>query len=324
MAGLNRRHLLLATGASLSRLPQAFGDEFFDGPIHFVVPFAPGAGADRTARIMADRLAPMLGQPIVVENRGGASGEIGTRFVVRSKPDGQTWLLGHDPPLTINQHLRHVPYDALHELTAVSLLTHVPLFLATNPQLEANTVPELIKLAQAKPGQITFASSGYGTSAHLAGAMLMFATKTKMLHVPFKGQADAVTDVLAGRIDFTFTAIGDIQGLVKAGSLKVLAVGSPKRFAGLPDIPGFAEYGYPDFDASAFHAILMPAKVPAAVVSRVNGAVDTVMKMPEVASHFERLGLVPVGGKPEQLAELLRSDTERWATIIRESHMSAE
>ena len=322
---LNRRRLLLATatGIGLSRMPGAFADDFPSRTIRFVVPFTPGAGADRTARIMADKLAPSLGQAVVVENRGGASGEIGTGFVVNSRPDGYVWLLGHDPPLIINQHLRRMSYDALHDLAPVSLLTRVPLVLAANPSLPANTVPELVKLAQTSPGRLTFSSSGSGTTAHLAAEVFKFATKTKMLHVAYKGQAEAVTDVLAGRCDFTFTAIADIASLAKAGKLKVLAIGAPNRFDGMPEVPTVAECGYPGFDVSAFHALLVPAKTPEAIVMKINRAVDAVLAAPDVDAHFKSLGLVPVGGGTQRLAELLKSESERYAQVIREANVAA-
>jgi tripartite-type tricarboxylate transporter receptor subunit TctC len=323
---INRRRFLATSSALIGTLAAGHVSayDYPNRPIRFVVPFTPGAGTDRTARILAEKLGPMLGQPIVVENRGGASGAIGTDFVSKAAPDGYTWVLGHDPAFTINQHLRKMPYDALRDFVPVALITHVPLVLVANPKLKANSIQELVRMAQADPGKLTISSSGNGTSGHLAAEVFMFATDTKLLHVPYKGQAEAVTDVLAGRIDLNFTAIADILSLARSNKLKVLAIGAPQRFEGLPDVPTVAECGYPNFDVSAFHGLLMPAGTPAAIVSRINGEVNRVLATPDVKQTFENLGLFPVGGEPDRLAHLLKSDSDRWAGVIREANIRVE
>jgi tripartite-type tricarboxylate transporter receptor subunit TctC len=325
MITLNRRRLLTACTVGIGALAtrRAWADDYPNRLIRFVVPFNPGAGTDRTARILAQKFGPMFGQPIVVENRGGASGSIGTDFAAKAAPDGYTWVLGHDPAFTINQHLRKLPYDPINDFAPVSLIVNVPLVLVANPKLGIHSVQDLVAMAKAKPGKLTFSSSGYGSSGHLAAEVFMFATKTNLLHVPFKGQAEAITDVLAGRIDVNFTAIADIVSLAKSGELTVLAIGAPQRFHGMPDIPTVAECGYPGFDVSAFHGLLMPAHTPQGIVDKINAAVNTVLAMPDVKNTFETVGLFPVGGTPDVLAQRLEKDSARWAQIISDAHITA-
>jgi tripartite-type tricarboxylate transporter receptor subunit TctC len=324
MTSLSKRRFMLASLLGIDALAtdSTFADNYPSRPIRFIVPFTPGAGTDRTARILAQKLTMLLGQSVIVENHGGASGAIGTQLVARAAPDGYTWVLGHDPAFTINQHLRKMPYDALRDFVPVSLIVKVPLVLVANPKVPATSVQTLVALAKSEPGKMTISSSGNGSSGHLAAEVFMFSTGTKLLHVPYKGQAEALTDVLAGRIDLNFTAIADIMGLAKSGSLKVLAIGATKRFEGLPEVPTVAEAGYPGFDVSAWHGLLMPAGTPMAIVEKINASVNTVLAMPDVANSFAQAGLFPVGGKPDVLAQLLRSDSVRWAGVIREANIT--
>ncbi len=326
MISIDRRRLLANCAAGICALTasRALADDYPNRLIRFVVPFNPGAGTDRTARILAQKFGPMFGQPIVVENRGGASGSIGTDFAAKAPADGYTWVLGHDPAFTINQHLRKLPYDPVKDFVPVSLIVNVPLVLVADPKLGVHSVQDLVAMAKAKPGKLTYSSSGYGSSGHLAAEMFTFATGVNLLHVPFKGQAEAITDVLAGRIDVNFTAIADIESLAKSGQLIVLAIGAPQRFQGMPDVPTIAECGYPGFDVSAFHGLLMPARTPQPIVEKINGAVNTVLAMPDVRNTFETVGLFPVGGSPDVLAERLKNNSARWAQIIREAHITAE
>jgi len=299
-------------------------DAYPNRPIRFVVPFTPGAGTDRTARVLAPKLSAILGQPIVVENRGGASGAIGTEIVARAEPDGYTWVLGHDPAFTINQHLRKMPYDPLKDFAPVSLIATVPLVLVASPASGLDSVQALVDKARQSPDKLTMASSGNGTSGHLAAEVFMATTGTKLYHVPYKGQAEAVTDVLAGRADLNFSAIANVLSLAQAGRLKVLGIGAPKRFADLPGVPTIAELGYPGFDVSAWHGLLMPAGTPPTIVRRVSDAVSEVLKMPDVAAAFASQGVDPVGGPPERLGQLLQSDSQRWAEVIREAGIKTE
>jgi tripartite-type tricarboxylate transporter receptor subunit TctC len=315
----SRRLILPLLAASAMFGTQVSAQDYPTRTIRLIVPFTPGAGTDTTARILAQKIAPILGQAVVVENRGGASGAIGTDIAAKAAPDGYTWVLGTDPPFTINQHLRKLPYDPMHDFAPVSLLATVPLVLVANPSVKADSLKDLIALAKAAPGKLTMALSGNGTSGHLAAAAFMAATGTDFYHVPFRGQAEAVNDVVAGRLDLNFSAIPNVFSLAEAGKLKILAIGAPKRFTGLPGVPTIAESGYPDFDVSAFHALLMPASTPPAIVRKVNAAVVEVLRMPDVSSRFEGMGLYPVGSTPGVLATFLETESARWAKVIKEA-----
>lgn len=266
------------------------------------MPYTPGGGADRTARLLAQHLPALLGQPVVVENRGGASGAIGTELVAKSAPDGHTWVMGTDPPFTITPHMRKLPFDPVRDFEPVVLISKVPLVLVASPSTGTASLAEIVKRAQAAPNQVTAASSGNGSSAHLAAGMLMSTTGTQLFHVPYKGQAEAIADVVAGRADLNFSAIENVLSLIKAGRLKAVAIGSDKRFSGLPDVPTVAESGYPGFDVAAWHGLLVPAHTPPAIVKRINEAVNKVLQMPEVIARFELGGLQPMGGRPTRCA----------------------
>jgi len=292
--------------------------------IRWIVPYAPGAGTDTTARILADRLSTALGQPIVVDNRGGAGGAIGTDAGAKAAPDGYTWTFGSDPPFTINPSFRKLPFDPQKDFVPVSLLARVPLVLVVNPAMPARTIPELVALARGKPGQLSVSSSGNGSSGHLAAEYFKSVTSTDMLHVPYKGQADAVSDVVAGRVDLNFSAIGNVLQFAKAGRLRILGIASSERFSGLPDVPTIAESGYPGFEISAFHGLLMPAGTPPGIVARVNEEVSKLLASPEVASRMLRLGFFPVGGTPDELERLIRIDTAKWEKLIRSTGIRAD
>jgi tripartite-type tricarboxylate transporter receptor subunit TctC len=302
----------------------ALAQDFPSKPIRLVVPYTPGGGADRVARLLAQHLSPLLGQPVVVDNRGGASGAIGTDIVAKAAPDGHTWVMGTDPPFTINPHLRKMPFDPFKDFEPVVLVSKVPLVLVASPALRADNITELVKLAQATPDKVSFATSGSGSSAHLAAGLLMSTTNTRLFHVPYKGQAEAIADVVAGRSDLNFTAIESVLGLIKTGKLKAIAIGSDRRFSGLPGVPTVAEAGYPGFDVSAWHGLLVPARTPAPIVARINEAVNKVLQMPEVIARYEQGGLHPVGGPPDALRQLLKTDSERWAKVIREAGIKGE
>jgi tripartite-type tricarboxylate transporter receptor subunit TctC len=323
-----RQHLrlwaALCAGFIASVGAPALAQDFPSKPIHLVVPYTPGGGADRTARLLAQHLPALLGQPVVVENRGGASGAIGTDAVAKAAPDGYTWVLGTDPPFTITPHMRKLPFDPIKDFEPVVLIAKVPLLLVASPSTHADTLAELVKLAQASPDRIVAASSGNGSSAHLAAGMFMSTTSTKLFHVPYKGQAEAIADVVAGRADLNFSAIENVQSLVKAGRLKAIAIGSDRRFSGLPDVPTVAESGYPGFDVSAWHGLLVPAGTPHAVVMRINEAVNKVLQMPDVLGRFDQAGLYAIGGQPDALRQLIRRDSDRWAKVIRDNNIKVE
>ena len=310
--------LLAGTG-----LP-AQAQDFPSKPIPFIVPYTPGGGADRPARLLAQHLPALLGQPVVVENRGGASGAIGTDLVAKSTPDGHTWVMGTDPPFTITPHMRKLPFDPVQDFEPVVLISKVPPVLVASTSTGTGGLAEIVKRAKASPNQVTAASSGNGSSAHLAAGMLMSTTGTQLFHVPYKGQAEAIADVVAGRADLDFSANENVLSLIKAGRLKAVATGSDKRFSGLPEVPTVAESGYPGFDVAAWHGLLVPAGTPPATVARINEAVNKVLRMPEAIARFEQGGLQPMGGPPDALRHLIQRDSERWRKVIRDNGIKTE
>lgn len=294
-------------------------------PIRLLVPYAAGGAADITARTINDKLAIALGQAVVVDNRGGAGGVIGTEMGAKAPPDGHTLVFGSDPPFTINPHLQKMPYDPLKDFEHVSLIANVPLLLVTNPvKVPANSVSELVALARASPGKFTIASSGNGSSGHLAAELLKHLAAINLVHVPYKGQAQAVTDVLGGQVDMTFSSIGPSIQHLKTSKLKALAISVPKRFSGLPDVPALAEAGLPGYDLAVWLGVLYPAGTPKAAVERINMEIGRILEAPDVRARFDGLGYVPVGGRPESLTRRIESDHALFGKLIRDANIKGE
>ena len=242
--------------------------------IKMIVPYAPGGAADLTARLMAEQLALALGQPVIVENRAGGGGVIGADLLAKAVPDGYTISFGSDPPFTINPHLHSVPYDALKSFAQVSLTANLPLVLVVNPQkMPVKNVAELIALAKANPGKFTIASSGNGSSGHLAAELLKHEAGINLVHVPYKGQAPANTDMISGHVDVTFSSIGPAIQHFKSGRLIPLAVSTSSRFSGLPEVPSLAET-IPGFDIGVWLGLTYPAGTPQAAIDRISQESD--------------------------------------------------
>jgi tripartite-type tricarboxylate transporter receptor subunit TctC len=294
-----------------------------DRTVKILVPFAPAASADGTFRAISDKLGAALGQPVVVDNRPGAGGMLGTQVGAKSAPDGYTLIGGSDPPFTINPHLGKVPYDPLKDFVPVSLIVEVPLFLVVRPDVSANNVRELIALANSQPGKLTIGSSGNGSSGHLAAELLKKRANINLLHVPYKGQAQAVLDVLAGRVDMTFSSLGPVTEHIRAGKLKLLAISTGKRVAVMPNVPTVAESGVADFDLGVWIGLLYPAGTPAAAVQRVNAEVDKILRQPDVKAKFEEIGYVVVGGPPERLAQRINGDYAMFGKLIQDAKITS-
>jgi len=293
-------------------------------PIKMIVPYAPGGAADLTARLMAEQLALALGQPVIVENRAGGGGVIGADLLAKAVSDGYTLSFGSDPPFTINPHLHSVPYDPLKSFSQVSLIANLPLVLVVNPQkMPVKNVAELIALAKANPGKFTIASSGNGSSGHLAAELFKHEAGINLVHVPYKGQAPANTDMISGHVDVTFSSIGAATQHFKSGRLIPLAVSTSSRFAGLPEVASLAET-IPGFDIGVWLGLTYPAGTPQAAIDRISQESDKILHTPAVMERFKALGYVPVGGKPEVLKQRIESDYKRFGEIIRTNNIKGD
>ena len=294
-------------------------------PIKWIVPFPPGGAMDGIARVLSERMARSLGQPLVVENRAGAGGNIGADAVAKSAPDGYTMMIVANG-MAVNKFLyAKLSYDPVKNFTPVSLIAVVPNVLVTNAaQSKDKTVASVIERAKAKPGKLTYASAGSGTSIHLAGELFASMAHVDMLHVPYKGSGPAVTDLIGGQVDFRFDSITSAMPHIQSGRLRAIAVTTAKRSSALPDVPTIAEAGLPGYELSPWFAVYMPAGVPAPIVSRINAALLEAMKLPEVKARFAAIGAEPVGSTPLQLAQHLDAEMEKWGKIIQARNIRAD
>ncbi|MBW6398271.1 tripartite tricarboxylate transporter substrate binding protein [Roseomonas sp. HJA6] len=310
---LTRRTLLAAPAAlAMPALAQTFPDR----PLRLVVPFAAGGSADASARMLAEPMGAALGQPVVVDNRPGAGATIGAQAVARAAPDGLTLLYGTPGPQIVNPHLmRSLPYDPVKDFAPVSGYKRAPNLLAIHPSLPAQNVQELIALAKARPGQLSFASSGIGSSSHLAGEMLKFMAQIDITHVPYRGTGPATTDLLAGTVSMALDTMSILLPPSRAGNLRALAVTTPQRSRQAPDIPALAET-LPGFDASPFNYIAAPAGTPAPVIARLNGVIVAILNDPAYRARMEALGEEATPSTPEQLAATIAEESARWKRVI--------
>ena len=293
----------------------AFG-AYPERPIRLVVPFAPGGNIDINARTIAPGMSEQLGQQVIVENRGGAGGRIGTEAVAKAAPDGYTWLLGSTGSLTVNPVFAAKPaYDALRDFVPTSFISEVPLMLAVHPSLPARTVKQFIALARTKPGAILMASAGTGSNTHLTGELFQVMTGVKLTHVPYKGAGPASIDLVAGHAQCIFDQVTSSGRHVKAGKLRALAVTAARRSAQFPDVPTMAEAGAPGVESSAFTGIFLPAGTPRDIVMRVHGALVKVLDQAAVREAFTRLGAEVVKGTPEEVTRRLTSEIAKWRKV---------
>jgi tripartite-type tricarboxylate transporter receptor subunit TctC len=289
-------------------------------PVKIVVPFPAGGSNDIVARVLAQKLTERNGQSFYVENRGGAGGNIGAEAVASSEPDGYTLLLTAPPPLTINAALyKDMRYDPSGAFAPVALISSVPIVLAVHPSLGINSVQELIARAKAKPGTIFFGSSGNGSTNHLAGELLKSMTAIDIVHVPYKGAAPAMNDLVAGHIPMMFDNIPAVLPQVRAKTINAIAVAGSRRASALPDVPTVAESGVPGFEASAWFGLVAPAKTPAPILAKLESDVETILKMPDVQKRFDELGAEPGAVSGADFGKFLANETTKWTKIIRES-----
>jgi tripartite-type tricarboxylate transporter receptor subunit TctC len=300
--------------------PGAFAQAYPNHTIRLVVPFPAGGTTDILARAAAQKLTESLGQAVVVDNRPGAGGNIGADIVAKSAPDGYTLLMGTVGTHAINPSLyAKMPYDHVKDFVPVVLVAGVPNVLVVNPSVPVHSVADLIKLAKSKPGEINFASSGAGTSIHLSGELFKTMAGVDMTHVPYKGSAPALTDLMGGQVQVMFDNLPSSLALIKSGKLRAIAVTSLKRAPALPDVPTIAESGLPGFEASSWFGVLAPAGTPAPVVARLNAEVNKWLQSPEAREQLLAQGAAAAGGTPEQFAAHIRAETEKWAKVVKAS-----
>ena len=288
--------------------------------VKIVVPFPPGGSNDIIARILAQKLAERNGQPFVVENRGGAGGNIGAEAVASSDPDGYTLLLTAPPPLTTNAALyKNLKYDPSQAFAPIALVATVPIVLVVHPSIPVKNVQELIALARAKPGVLNFGSSGNGSTNHLAGELLKSLTGIDIVHVPYKGAAPAMTDLIGGHIPMMFDNMPAVLPQVQGKVINAIAVAGATRASALPDVPTVAESGVPGFEAFSWFGLVAPAKTPAPVLAKLQADVEAILKMPDVQKRFTELGAEPGTLSGDAFGKFLADDTAKWTKIIRSS-----
>ncbi len=322
MTRLARRSVLAATVSGLPALAQPAP---FTRPLRMVVPFPPGGPNDIIARVLATRMAALIGQPVVVDNRAGAGGVTGTDLVAKAAPDGHTVALTSAGALAIAASLvPNLPYAVGRDLAPVTLVATVPELLAVNLRVPAATLAELVAHARANPGRLNFASSGNGSMPHLAGEQLRFAAGLDIAHVPYRGAAPAVTDLVSGQVQMMFADIPVLLPQVRAGALRAVAIGSRERSALLPDVPTTAEAGFPAVEAVNWYGLVAPGATPAPMIAAMQATVATALRDPDVERALRDQGAVAVGGTPEAFGAFIRAEAARWGEVVRRSGATAD
>ena len=294
-------------------------------PVKLVVPFSPGGFADSAARAINERLAARLGQPVLIENKVGASGNIGGEMVAKSAPDGYTLLLAFDGAMVINPHVfAKMPFDTLRDFAPVTKLGDAPVIVVAHPSVPVKDLRELIAAAKAKPNSFSYGTSGTGNTPHLVGEMVNQRAGTDFQHIPYKGGAQAIADAVGGQIPLVFTAIASAQQFLRAGKLKALGVTSTARVAALPDVPTFIESGIPNFVVNSWVGILAPANTPRPIIDRLQRDIAAVLKEPEVRERFAVLGNEPVGNTPEEYGAQIKADFAQWGVIVKRAGIRIE
>jgi len=315
--------LLIAVAVAVLGINQAAAQSYPSRPVKIVVPATPGGAIDLIARSLAEKLTVSLGQPVVVENKPGASNNLGTDFVAKSPPDGYTLVIVASSHAT-NKHLfKQMPFDPIKDFEPVVYTHVVPLLLAVHPSVQAKTVPELVGWIKANPDKAIYASSGPGSSLHMAAELFMSMTGTKMHHVPYKGSSAAHPDLLAGRTAMIFDTVTAVRGHVKSGAVRGIAVTTAKRSSAMPELPTIAE-SLPGYDASTWGGILAPAGTSKEAVSKLNSSINAALKLEDVRSRLMGAGIEIQGGTPEAFAEVIRIEVEKWGRIVKAAGIQPE
>ncbi|MFZ3119448.1 MAG: tripartite tricarboxylate transporter substrate binding protein [Variovorax sp.] len=312
---------LVLAATALPLMPLVHADTFPDKPVTLVIPFPPGGPTDAMARTLAAEMKDRLGQPMIVENRAGAGGNIGAEYVARAAPDGQTLLFGTSGPLAINASLyRKINYDPVKSFAPVIQVGHLPNILVVNPAVPVKNVKELIAYAKANPGKLSYASSGNGASSHLAGVLFNASAGIDLQHIPYKGTGPALNDLLGGQVSMSFTDVLTALPYVKTGKLRALGVTTTERSQALPDVPTVAEQGVPGYDVSVFFGIVAPAGTPPDRIAKLNQAFVDVLDTPKVKQLFASQGLEPApSSTPQQLGKFIQAQMAKWAGVVKQA-----
>ena len=302
----------------------AWAGEWPAKPLRFIVPYPPGGGTDVIARILQQPLSDALGQPVVIENRGGAGGALGTEVAAKSAPDGYTFLFTLSSH-TINPLLYKLNFDVERDFAPVSLIVSVPQLIAAYPGAPIASMGDVVKLAKAQPGRVPFASVGNGTPSHIAGELLMLRASIDLIHVPYKGGGPALADTLGGQVPLLIVSMPAAMSHVRAGKLRALAVTTVKRSPGAPDIPTVAEaLKIPDYEVDSWYAMFAPTNTPTAIVTRMNGEIVKAIRVPAVRQKLLEQGGDPVGSTPEELDRVVKTELRKWAEVIRDAHIKVD
>jgi len=294
-------------------------------PLRLIVPFTPGGSTDILARAIAPKLAAALGTTVFIDNKPGAGGSLGAAEAAKAEPDGNTLLMGHIGTLAVNPALySKLAYDPVRSFVPVAWVARVPNVLVVPAASPAKNFPDFIAMVKARPGQFSFSSGGNGSAAHITFEYLKLRAGLFLLHIPYRGTAPSVTDLIAGQVDATFTGAPAVLPHLKSGRLRALAVSSTQRIAALPDVPTVAESGYPGFEADQWYGVVAPAGAPAAVVARLNAEINKALALPDVAQQLALEGAVPMPGTPQAFAALIQRELPRWAQVVKAGNVKPE
>lgn len=318
------RNLVPMMAISIVTAGGAAAQEYPSKPVRVVVGFAPGGPVDITARMVSQKLSESLKQNFIVENRAGAVTQIAGELVVRSAPDGYTLLASASTQTLLPSLYPKITYDPIKDFRPISIVFSAPFLLSVSRTLPVKNIKDVVALAKARPGELSYGSAGQGSASQLTFELFRYATKTNMVHVPYKGQGPAITDLISGEIQLMFNSLGAIEGFMKAGRLRVVGVTSAQRLRALPDIPTFVESGITEMETGSWYAFWAPAKTPGSVVALLNKEIVRITNLPDIQERIINMGGIPVGNSPEAFAAFQEKEAARWARIIKEARISVQ
>jgi tripartite-type tricarboxylate transporter receptor subunit TctC len=322
---MKRFQRILAALALAGLAASVMAQDYPSRPIRLIIPFTPGGGTDFLSRVVGNKLSEALKWTIVLDNKPGAGGNIGLETAAKSPADGYTMVMGQTDNLMINPWLHsNLPYDPIKSFAPIAPVADSPLVLVVSAQSQFKTVADVVAAAKANPGKLTLASAGNGTTGHLAGEVFQKAAGIKIQHVPYKGSAPALADLMGGQVDMSLPSVPSAQSLIRSGKLRAVAVSSAKRTPGLPDVPTIAEAGYKDVDVSVWYGLFVPAGTPQPIVARLNSEVNKALQASDVREKIADQGASPLGGTAEDFAALMKRDYAKWERIVKESGTKLE